>query len=280
MKQHQIHLLFTGGRQGRREHIAGQEYAVYPVVMLVPGVHQGAIGGPVYYPPEVIAASVPKWNGIAATVNHPINAQGDYCLLSENPEIKNQKSIGDIASPFSKIGKLMGKIRLNVLKTNQTHPGMIEALDSGQAMDVSTGLLALDDGRPGQWNGERYEASITEIIPDHLALLPDQAGACSWQDGCGIRANSNSNFNYGVNQMTQEAYVQPKPFEKSQTAVNAAIQALCAKHGDFQGRAKARTMKFTELVALGETLLNSKGTVQEQDQDVYVPVSMFSNGGR
>jgi len=31
--------------------------------------------------------------------------------------------------------------------------------------------------------------------PDHLALLPNEAGACSWADGCGVRSNEEQNKN-------------------------------------------------------------------------------------
>jgi hypothetical protein len=41
----------------------------------------------------------------------------------------------------------------------------------------------------GEWNGETYEAVASNYVPDHLALLPGERGACSWEDGCGVRTN-------------------------------------------------------------------------------------------
>jgi len=41
----------------------------------------------------------------------------------------------------------------------------------------------------GVWNEEEYHSIVRNYRPDHLALLPGAIGACSWEDGCGIRAN-------------------------------------------------------------------------------------------
>jgi hypothetical protein len=56
-------------------------------------------------------------------------------------------------------------------------------------LEVSTGLFSDQDSVPGEWNGEAYDAILRNYRPDHLALLPGGTGACSWEDGCGVRAN-------------------------------------------------------------------------------------------
>ena len=38
-------------------------------------------------------------------------------------------------------------------------------------------------------DGQAYNAIATDLKPDHLAVLLHEKGACSWEDGCGIRAN-------------------------------------------------------------------------------------------
>jgi hypothetical protein len=65
-------------------------------------------------------------------------------------------------------------------------PGVIEQLDAG-GMEVSTGLFAEVNEEPGQWGNEQFDVSVLSIVPDHLAILPGATGACSVQDGCGIR---------------------------------------------------------------------------------------------
>jgi hypothetical protein len=59
-------------------------------------------------------------------------------------------------------------------------------------MDVSTGLYPnIDESAVGTHNGERYTGTVTEIYPDHLALLPNEQGACSKEKGCGTHIHTN-----------------------------------------------------------------------------------------
>jgi hypothetical protein len=270
--------LHFSGTPGRRERILGIEFSIHPVVMLVEGVHQGLGSEPAFYSAEVIAKSAAMWAGAPVPIGHPINAQGDFCMLKEDHEARGLHSVGVVDKPISKNGRLTAVIALNVNKANEKEPGLIGHLDLGGKLEVSTGLLAIEDRTPGIWNGEPYATRILEIIPDHLALLPNAQGACSWQDGCGVRYNSNFN-NYGVNQMEQEAYVQPVLFAKTNLAVETATKALINQHGDMAGRAKARSMTLAQLIQLGETLLNVKDDErQAAEEEVLIPVQMF--GGR
>jgi hypothetical protein len=60
----------------------------------------------------------------------------------------------------------------------------------GDQIDVSIG--AFGDLIPSVSNSKEtkeYDYKMTNIVGDHLAVLPDGTGACSWKDGCGIRAS-------------------------------------------------------------------------------------------
>lgn len=183
----QLKVHLTGN--GRRQQINGIEYAVYPVVLIVEGVHHGSIGDPVYYPASIIEDSAADWNGMPLPVHHPRNNDGEYVLCSD-PHILQEWSIGYVDNVHWNDGKLRGEVFVNVQKCNEKHPALLTELDSGGQMEVSTGLLALEDGIPGIWGNENYSSSITQIVPDHLALLPGGQGACSWDDGCGLRTNT------------------------------------------------------------------------------------------
>ena len=56
---------------------------------------------------------------------------------------------------------------------------------------MSTGLYVDRDETPGTCpkSGRPYDAVARNYRPDHLAILPDQRGACSNEDGCGIVMN-------------------------------------------------------------------------------------------
>lgn len=172
---------------GRRETISGKDYAIYPLVLMVEGVHHAVNGDPVYYPPSVLESSVLHWDGRPIPIYHP-NIAGDY-VRANNPQVEADWVCGRIYNAMMDNGKLKAEAWLEISKAEQLHPGLIMALDSGTQMEVSTGVMVSGDGVSGTWNEEAFNQSITTMIPDHLALLPGDKGACSWEDGCGVRAN-------------------------------------------------------------------------------------------
>ena len=173
----------------QRRRIGSVEYQVYPVVMLAEGVHHGVGTDPVYYPPQVLEASAPHWNNMPVTVGHPVLPDGTHVLCNHDGTIRQEWQVGYVANVVFEGGKLKAELFLNTALVSQKSPSLFSFIENGGKLEVSTGLLAMDDGQAGQWNSEQYSASIVDMIPDHLALLPNSTGACSWDDGCGLRAN-------------------------------------------------------------------------------------------
>ena len=65
----QLKVQVTGlGQEVKHE---GRNYMQFPVVMLVEGVHHGAIGDPVFYPASTIGRNVADWNRVPVPVSHP-----------------------------------------------------------------------------------------------------------------------------------------------------------------------------------------------------------------
>ena len=181
----------------QRRRIGGVEYQVYPVVMLAEGVHHGVGTDPVYYPPQVLEASVPHWNNMPVTIGHPVLSDGTHVLCNHDGTIRQEWQVGYVANVVFEEGKLKAELLLNTALVSQKSPSLFSFIENGGKLEVSTGLLAMDDGQAGQWNSEQYSASIVDMIPDHLALLPNSTGACSWDDGCGLRANEKEIMNSG-----------------------------------------------------------------------------------
>lgn len=169
--------------------IGNSDYQVFPVVLLVEGVHQGIGSEPVYYSDSVLEATAALWNNVPVTIGHPINQQGEHILVNHDGTIAQQWAVGHVINVRWENGKLRGEIWLNSARVQTLAPGLIEFLKNGGQLEVSTGLLAAEDRVAGSWNEESYASSVLEIIPDHLALLPGATGACSWEDGCGVRWN-------------------------------------------------------------------------------------------
>lgn len=174
----------------RRQMIGNTEYQVYPCIMLVEGVHHGVGSDPVYYSQAVLEASAVAWNNMPVTVGHPVLTDGTHVLCNHDRTIRQQFQVGHIANVRFEDGKLKAEIWINTADATRLSPPLLQFIENGGNLEVSTGLMALDDGMAGQWGDEAFSASIIDMIPDHLALLPNSTGACSWNDGCGVRFNA------------------------------------------------------------------------------------------
>ena len=163
--------------------LMGREHIVMPVVMLVEGVHVGS-GGPVYYSEEVISTFVEMWNGRPVTVKHPeMNGQGVSACGS--PEIMDFWVIGTVLNAEFDDGKLKAEVWIDKERLYLVSEETAAWITDGKPLEVSTGLYTYLDDTPGVWNGEEFIATVLAAMPDHLALLPGQRGACSCGDGCG-----------------------------------------------------------------------------------------------
>ncbi len=166
----------------RQESIGNTDYTVVPVIMMTVGVHAGS-GGALYYSQEQLNEFHQAWNGVPVSIQHPdIDGQPVSC---NHPEFYESQVVGTIFNTVFDNGKLKAEAWLETSKSAQ----ILSYINSGNNLQVSTGLFSNDVGPGGEWQGEQYNAMATNIRPDHLALLPGGEGACNWADGCGIRAN-------------------------------------------------------------------------------------------
>lgn len=178
-----------------RTQFEGKSYTVVPVVLLVEGVHIGATGDSVYYSKKALRENYNKWNGIPTPLLHPkINTEeGEVYISANSPEVLDKNNVGRLFDVTyyeeNELGKLKGKLYIDVDKVNRLYPSLLPMIESGKPVEVSTGLYSDDIYEGGEWNGKKYEIKAENIRPDHLALLPGSEGACNWGDGCGIRDN-------------------------------------------------------------------------------------------
>ena len=172
----------------RTETFGGKPHLVAPVVILTEGVHAGS-AGPLYYPREELRNFPPSWNGIPLPVNHPdINGAP---TIANSPETIDRLSVGQLFNvrydESTGTGRLMGELWVDIEKAETIAPEILQRLRANQPLEVSTGLYSQDEPVTGNWNGEPYELIARNYRPEHLALLPDNVGACSIADGCGVR---------------------------------------------------------------------------------------------
>lgn len=169
-------------KEFRTEKLDGADYVVFPVIMAKSDVPMnGAL-----FPEEEYFADA--WNGVPVTIGHPANDDGSF-LNANLPHVIEQMCVGRIFNAEVKFGNLIGEAWVDVEKLNRIDRELLEMMEFGAPLDVSTGFFASIEDKAGKSGGKEYSQIVRDVIPNHLALLPSEEGACSWKDGCGVRAN-------------------------------------------------------------------------------------------
>lgn len=172
----------------RRERIGDRSYTVVPVSMIVPGVLPGS-KGPHLYPAEECAKDPTSWNYVPIVLGHPMR-DGRF-VSARDADILAKSQLGFVLrSEMS--GKLRGEAWFDEQQTRSVEPRVLEAVEAGRKLEVSTGLFLDSEPGEGVHNGRQYKFTARNFRPDHLAVLLDRRGACSVDDGCGLNVNDAS----------------------------------------------------------------------------------------
>lgn len=222
----------------------GKTYLVVPIVMAKAGVvMNGSLTDLNELRPE-------GWNGRPVTVGHPTES-GEFHTANDPTKIADW-SVGQLFNAKVEDECLKAEAWVDIEKAKKVRPGLLAMLKSKEPMDVSTGFFCVDEEATGNSNGRDYVAISRNWVPDHLALLPDEPGACSFADGCGVRSNRDRRLHM---KLTERA--------------NKAVKGILAAVGVNNADAKKKVEK--ELTSL---LANERGS----DDDTRTIVSdLISN---
>ena len=171
----------------RKETLQGRSYIVAPVVMMVEGVHNGS-HGPILHLAEELGAVPGAWNGIPIVIDHPVDEEGNN-ISANLPDVMEDEVIGKVFNVHMDGTSLKGEVWLDEHLVIAKNPELLKYIEQHHPIDVSIGVFTDEEEKEGEWNNEHYISIARNHRPDHLALLPDGVGACSWEDGCGIRLN-------------------------------------------------------------------------------------------
>lgn len=166
-----------------RRTLDGRPHLVAPIVALVAGVVNGEL-----VPVEELSAFAAAWNGRPAPLRHPQDASGQY-ISANSPEVIESSVIGTVFGMHVEAGRLLGEMWLDVEKCERLGGDALRALrrlEAGEVIEVSTGYFCDFEPNEGVFNGRAYAGVQRNLRPDHVALLPDEVGACSIADGCGV----------------------------------------------------------------------------------------------
>ncbi|MBU8908514.1 DUF2213 domain-containing protein [Desertibacillus haloalkaliphilus] len=178
----------------RTETHEGREHLVAPVIAVKEGVLNGELALS-----EEFGKYPDSWNGIPLPINHP--TEKGVPVSANSPSRIEEYSVGRFFNAHLDGDALKGEIWVDVEKATELGGEALEVvnrLQEGKPIEVSTAYFNdIEDGS-GTFNSKEYNGIQRNMRPDHLALLPNDIGACSWEDGCGVRANNERSENKGM----------------------------------------------------------------------------------
>lgn len=179
-----LQTLTVNFRNGpiRNEKIDGVDFTVAPATFMVEGVHAGS-SGPVFYSREELAKDPSKYNKFPVVNIHP-KKENNYISASEVPE----EHIGFMDNTVFNESTLSldTEVWIENSKAKKKDKRILANIAKKEKMEVSIGIAGDLLANSGVWNGIPYHSIVTNIDPDHLAILVDGIGACSIACGCGL----------------------------------------------------------------------------------------------
>jgi len=215
----QVYAVFNNEYEIREEKLQNKDYLVVPIIMMVEGVHNGSHGA-ILHTAEELGKLPESWNGIPVMINHPMDEDG-VSISANSPEVLEQYKVGSIYNAKMIEKKLAAEAWLELERLEQISIETSESILNMELLEVSVGVFNDSVDEQGTWEEEEYEAIATNYRPDHLALLPGSIGACSIEDGCGIRS-----YKKGGDDMDVNAVV--TGMEKKRKELNMSVDTFYA----------------------------------------------------
>lgn len=188
----------------RHDQMEGKDYLVAPMVMIVEGVLNGS-NGPLLYPKEELEKTPVVWNHKPIVIYHP--SKNGQPVSACDPDVITSRKVGVIMNTRFEKGKLKAEAWLDPARLQEVDSRVAESIESGKVVEVSTGLFTDNETAEGEWEGKAYQGIARNYRPDHLAILPDQVGACSVKDGAGLlQLNMASNIAQGLFSGNEKSY--------------------------------------------------------------------------
>lgn len=197
----------------RVRELLGAEYYVLPSVMMVEGAYYPSIQScnertALFFSADELRKSITSWNGRGISLMHP-----DENSSFNVPDVFDNHWLGFVFNANFEADK--GRLIADLWISAERGKELVEKVKASEQVDISIGACGEIIDGAGVINGEAYSKQFVNIVGDHLAVLPGSKGACSWSDGCGIRASE-----YGL--LVDEEKVENMPKNKIQAVLSKA----------------------------------------------------------
>lgn len=172
----------------------GREYIEIPAIILGEEVIQGTGGyefGAELVSSNALYGSIREWNDKPVVIYHTDGSARDIDNL-DNEKVGYLYSAKVIGEEDEKPRiRVMMRLDVALLKLHEDGEDIIARFDRGEMMELSTGYYLKDWlYQKGTFNGKDFAAIQIDIIPDHLALLPNAKGAYGIKDGGGANRSN------------------------------------------------------------------------------------------
>ncbi len=188
----------------RTESLEGRDYWVVPLVMMVEGVHSGSQGA-ILYTAEELGITQQAWNGSPVVILHPDD--NGHAISANDPDLVKD-IVGRIFNTVMDGLKLRAEAWLDIEHLQEVSPETAQQIQEQNALDVSIGVFMEEEIIEGEFNNQEYTAIAHHMQADHLALLPNEVGACSFDDGCGVRTNKHKKGGNEMKDLTKPSIEQ------------------------------------------------------------------------
>lgn len=161
----------------------GREHMVIPSFTLPDGVVMN--GG--MYPHDEIEKSYKSLEGTLAPLSHP-QVDGDY-VTANQAEAINAHHIGAWNRNVKRVGNRVALekwVDIEFAKTTEGGRQLIEAVNNGSPIHTSTGIFLNREMTP---NADGYGWIARDMTFDHDAILLNDVGAATPEDGVGMMVN-------------------------------------------------------------------------------------------
>jgi hypothetical protein len=192
MKTTRVHVLSAVNAGAVSK--AGGRYTVKNVVGAVDGIVMNGM----LYPGEQLAAGAPSLEGKPAPAGHPKDDAGRYISANSGDALLSSYAGAVCKNVRHEGGRTVYDVVVNEAQA-KAHPDgakLVERLDAAMngtnaaPIHVSTGLYCKAITANGESLGKKYSRVATDIVYDHSAILLNEEGAGTPEQGVGMFLNA------------------------------------------------------------------------------------------
>lgn len=223
-----VHILSTVNAANVSK--AGATYTIRDVCGAVDGIVMNSM----MYPGEQLAAGVASLEGKPAPAGHPKNAAGQFISASNGEALLSAYAGAICRNARHEGGRTLVDVVVNEAQA-KAHPDgskLIERLDAAIAntnaepIHVSTGLFCEPITANGESGGKAYTRIATRVAYDHLAILLNEKGAGTPEQGVGMFLNAS-----GQPEEVEAVTVNADPEDKRSAGLKAWLLRLLGNSG-------------------------------------------------